>query len=40
MLQNTGLHPKKEVTKKKTTDKMIDIIKQYKNLKAIVEQLR
>lgn len=38
MLQDTGLHQKEGVTKKKTTDKMMDMIKQYKDLRATVEQ--
>ena len=36
IFQNTSLYMKKRVIKKKTTNKMIDMIKQYKDLRAIV----
>lgn len=39
MLQDIGLYQKEEITKKKITDKMMNMIKQYKDLRAIVEQL-
>ena len=38
MLNQTGLATKAGVTKKKTTDKMVDMIKQYKDLRNTIEQ--
>ena len=40
MLSHTGLIVKTGVTKKKATDKMVDMIKQYKNLRHTIEQSR
>ena len=38
ILQDIGLHQKEGVTKKRATNKVIDMIKQYKDLRATVEQ--
>lgn len=40
MLDQTKLVVKVKVTKKKTINKMVDIIKKYKDLKYIIEQSR
>ena len=38
MLDQIELVIRAEVTKKKVMDKMVDMIKQYKNVKYIIEQ--
>ncbi len=40
MISHTGLIVKAGVTKKKTTDKMVDMIKQYKDVRHAIEQSR